>query len=138
MRHVSWTGATNSAKERARSSTSEARLFLDRFWDADNETYGFGELTVTPTELSFTFVRSAGERFRIRSASERHRRHRQVARLRVFPERREKCRVVRPVEHRSLNSHPLRGGAPAAWVDAKACTACCRSGALSAGTPVAG
>jgi hypothetical protein len=72
MRHVSWTGATNSAKERARSSTSEARLFLDRFWDADNETYGFGELTVTPTELSFTFVRSAGEpfqdSFRIREA----------------------------------------------------------------------
>jgi hypothetical protein len=53
-------------------SDSEHDYFVDRFRDADNETFGFGEFTVTPTELSFTFVRSAGEpfqdAFRIREA----------------------------------------------------------------------
>jgi hypothetical protein len=44
-------------------SDSEHDYFVDRFLDADNETFGFGEFTVTPTELSFTFVRSAGEPF---------------------------------------------------------------------------
>ena len=39
---------------------SEHDYFVDNFRDADRETFGFGEFTVTPTDLSFTFVRSAG------------------------------------------------------------------------------
>jgi hypothetical protein len=53
-------------------SDSEHAYFVDRFRDTDNETFGFGEFTVTPSELSFSFVRSAGEpfhdSFRIRAA----------------------------------------------------------------------
>jgi hypothetical protein len=53
-------------------SDSEHDYFVDRFRDADSETFGFGEFTVTPAELSFSFVRSAGEpfqdAFRIRAA----------------------------------------------------------------------
>jgi hypothetical protein len=44
-------------------SDSEHQYFVDNFRDADSETWGFGEFTVTPTELSFSFVRSAGQGF---------------------------------------------------------------------------
>jgi hypothetical protein len=51
-------------------SDSEYEYFVDNVRDADSETFGFGEFTVTPTDLSFSFVRSAGpsfsESFRIR------------------------------------------------------------------------
>jgi hypothetical protein len=42
---------------------SEYEYFVDNFRDAENETFGFGEFTVTPTELSFRFVPSAGQPF---------------------------------------------------------------------------
>jgi hypothetical protein len=44
-------------------SDSEHAYFVDNFRDADSETFGFGEFSVTPTNLSFSFVRSAGQSF---------------------------------------------------------------------------
>jgi hypothetical protein len=45
-------------------SDSENPYFVDRFRDKESETFGFGEFTVTPAELSFSFVRSGGPMFR--------------------------------------------------------------------------
>jgi hypothetical protein len=44
-------------------SDSEHEYFVDNFRDADSETFGFGEFTLTPSDLSFSFVRSAGQAF---------------------------------------------------------------------------
>jgi hypothetical protein len=44
-------------------SDSEHGYFVDNFRDADSETFGFGEFTVRSRDLSFTFVRSAGQPF---------------------------------------------------------------------------
>lgn len=41
-------------------SDAERDYFVDRYRDEDNETFGFGEFTVTPTALSFAFVPSKG------------------------------------------------------------------------------
>lgn len=51
-------------------SDAEHPYFVDNFRDAESETFGFGEFTLTPAALSFAFVRAAGpafdESFRIR------------------------------------------------------------------------
>jgi hypothetical protein len=44
-------------------SDSEYNYFVGRFRDQDNETFGFGEFTVTPTQLSFSFIASLGPAF---------------------------------------------------------------------------
>ena len=45
-------------------SDSEYRYFIENFLYKDRETFGFGEFTVTTTELLFTFTRSYGPQFK--------------------------------------------------------------------------
>jgi hypothetical protein len=42
---------------------SEFKYFVDRFSWVDKQTFGFGSFTLSPTQLSYKFVRSKGEPF---------------------------------------------------------------------------
>jgi hypothetical protein len=66
--HVIGTGGKGMRKLEA--ADSEYEYFVNRFSHEDNETFGFGEFSISASELSFSFVRSDGgsftDSFRIR------------------------------------------------------------------------
>jgi hypothetical protein len=59
--HVIGTGGKGMRKLEA--ADSEYKYFVNKFSHEDNETFGFGEFSISSSELSFSFVRSEGASF---------------------------------------------------------------------------
>ena len=58
--HVIGTGGKDM---RSLDDRAERQYFVERFAYSDREAFGFGHFTVTPTRLTYAFVRSAGAAF---------------------------------------------------------------------------